>query len=568
MFRTGISKLMVVAILLQVAFFTVSAQVDSGALVISAVEKYSDGKSGEAAEILKKILSTDKENDAAWYYLGMCYAVQEDLDMAEDCFKSAMTIDPANFWYRYRLASVYALTSHEELTIDIYEKLLRDFPDKSDLYFDLVELYASQKEYTKAIDTIAEIEKVFGMTESLALYRFNLLIQMDRKEDAFRSLEEYNSKYSSPTVLSALADRYISEYKDSLALSHYNEALEMAPDYAPALIGKAEVLRMTRRYEEYFDVLGRYAACDESSQAKCSYLSALLKGVDPKFIKNFSRQIDGVMQATMDRHPSDSTVLTVAGFYYHSTGRPSLAKDMFRQNAEAYPESVSASAAYAEYLMFTQDWEGLVEEGLRAFDRFSNEVAFLELASVGEQRMGHYDAVVDLCDRIIDAAPADSSSTLRAWATMGDAYYEMGESEKSFKAYRKALKINPEYVYVLNNYAYCLSIKGKSMKKAYQMSRKTIEAEPDSPTYRDTFGWILYLLGKHEEAKTHFKHAILYGGKDSVVILDHYAEVLYALGEYDRAMVYWNKALLINNGEIEDLEERIEKRKSQIKKKK
>jgi tetratricopeptide (TPR) repeat protein len=108
-------------------------------------------------------------------------------------------------------------------------------------------------------------------------------------------------------------------------------------------------------------------------------------------------------------------------------------------------------------------------------------------------------------------------------------------------------------------------MEGRSLKKALAMSRKTIEAEPDNATYLDTYGWILYLLGKPEEAKSHFKHAMLYGGKESVVVLDHYAEVLFALGEYDRAMVYWNQALRKNNGDVPDLQERVDKRKNQIK---
>ena len=50
----------------------------------------------------------------------------------------------------------------------------------------------------------------------------------------------------------------------------------------------------------------------------------------------------------------------------------------------------------------------------------------------------------------------------------------------------------------------------------------------------------------------------------SARILDHYAEVLYALEEYDMAFVYWNLARQKNDGEIPDLEERIEARKKAI----
>lgn len=59
---------------------------------------------------------------------------------------------------------------------------------------------------------------------------------------------------------------------------------------------------------------------------------------------------------------------------------------------------------------------------------------------------------------------------------------------------------------------------------------------------------------------------MLYGGKDSPVILDHYAEVLYALGEYDLAFVYWTMAKQKNEGDIPGLDEKIEKRRNEIKK--
>jgi tetratricopeptide (TPR) repeat protein len=98
------------------------------------------------------------------------------------------------------------------------------------------------------------------------------------------------------------------------------------------------------------------------------------------------------------------------------------------------------------------------------------------------------------------------------------------------------------------------------------MSKKTIDAEPDNSTYLDTYAWILYLMGRPEEAKPFFKHAMLFGGKDSPVVLDHYAEVLFALKEYDMAFVYWNLAKQKNVDEIPDLDEKIERRREEVKK--
>ncbi len=536
-------------------------------MILSAVEMYNERNMDGAMAILKEVIAENPREDAAWYYLAQCAVAGNDLETAEQCYRMASEIDPGNFWYRYRLARLYSVTSRAELTIDMYEKLLNDFPDKSDLYFDMVELYSAQKEYDKALETLKEIETVFGMTESIAMYRFNLLRMLNRQEDAFQSLKDYNNEFSSPYVLTTLADYEMSMYNDSTALAYYNEALDLVPEYSPALLGKAETLRLTRKYDEYFDVLDRYiGSSDSPAAAKSDYLMAIVQRTDPKFLNSFRPMIDSVMTKALNIHQKDSMMLQTAAVYYYSTDRKEMAKKYFRENLEIWPESFNASANYVEFLMYAEEWEELSRAGREAFGRFPEETAFLEMASVGDYNLKAYDKVLEICSQVLETAPADSSKTLRAWSTMGDVYYTLGDSKKAYKAYDNALKVNPDYIYVLNNYAYYLSVEGKKLKKAYNMSKKTIEAEPDNATYLDTFGWILYLQGKPLEAKPFFKHAMLYGGKDSAVIMDHYAEVLYALGEYDLAMVYWNLALQKKDERIPELEEKIRQRKQDMKK--
>ncbi len=534
-------------------------------LIVSAVAKFNEGDAEGARAILVSILSEDASDDAAWYYLARTALSEGDLTEAEECLKKAVELDPGNYWYRYRLAGLYSVTHRQELTVDMYESLLEDFPKKSGLYLELVELYAAQGSYEKALETVKEVETVFGITEAIAVYRFNLLRTMNRQEEAYETLEEYNRKYSSPYVLATLADYEMSMYNDSTALAYYDEALDLAPDYSPALLGKAETLRMTRKYDEYFTVLDRYVMTSDSpASAKSDYLMAVLQRTDPKFVRNFRTQLDTIIDRTVRCHPSDSTVLQTAGVYYYSTDRKDLAGSHFRANAEAWPTSISASAGFVEFLMYAEQWENLSAEGRKAYERFPQETVFLEMASVGDYNLKEYHKVLEICNKVLEVAPNDSSSTLRAWSTKGDIYHQLGDNKKAYKAYDKALKINPDYVYVLNNYAYYLSVEGKKLGKAYAMSKKTIEAEPDNATYLDTFAWILYLQGKPLEAKPFFKHAMLYGGKDSPVILDHYAEVLYALKEYDMAFIYWNMASQKNNDDIPGLDAKIRERKKAI----
>ena len=534
-------------------------------LVVTGADLYSKGEYDSAKAVLMNVVENDPSNDAALYYLAMIAAHDNDKELAEMYFQAAAALDPGNFWYRYRLAKLYSLTDRQELAIDMYEKMLKDFPKEKDVYFELVEMYVAQHEYQKALDVIDEIDDVIGVTESLVMYRFNILRIMDRAEEAYESLKKYNSRYSSPYVLTTLADYEMSMYNDSTALAYYDEALSLVSDYAPALLGKAETLRITRRYDEYFSVLNEFLGGQGASiDDKTDYLMAVLKRTDPKFIRSFLSNLDEAVIKTVEAHPKDSLALQTAAIYFYSTERNDQAEVYFRENVQEYPESYGAAADYIEFLMYTDKWEALSREGRKAYERFPFETAFLEMASVGDYNLGDHDKVLEICEKVLEVAPRDSSKTLRAWSTIGDVYHELGDSKKSFKAYEKALKINPDYAYVLNNYAYFLCIEGRKLKKAEDMSYRAVQAEPDNANSLDTYGWILYMRGKFEEAKLQFKKAMIYGGKDSAVILDHYAEVLYALKEYDVAFIYWNMALQKNDGDVPGLKEKILERKREI----
>ena len=521
--------------------------------IIDAVSDFDAGRYAEAKERLETLVAVDPDNDAAYYYLGMTALMQNDLELAETGFETAVQLDSSNFWYRHRLAGVYAMTDRKELTVEIYNGLLKDFPKKSDLYYSLIELYLSMGRMEDALSTLDQIDTVFGRSDVSVMTRFDILRRLGRMEEAYQ-------------VLAMLGDYRMSMYEDSTALAYYDEALDIAPDYAPALLGKAEVFRITRRYEDYFRTIDVFIKDkDIPAEGKCDYLKALVQHSDPNFLTRFQPSLDSVMTSFRSVHPGDSLVTALAGIYYYGTGRMDKAKDCFRENVEQWPESLGAAATYAEALMYMGEWEELSAYTKDAYGRFPDELAFLEMSTQADYNLKAYDDVIATCSRIISVAPDDSARVLTAYTTLGDIYYHLGEKAKAYRSYDEALKVNPEYLTVLNNYAYFLSLDGRKLKKAYSMSRITVEKEPDNATYLDTFGWILYLQGRSEEAKPYFKHAMLYGGKESAVTMDHYAEVLFDLKEYSLAFVYWNQALAKDTeGEIPGLEEKIRQRKAEM----
>lgn len=519
------------------------AQRNVESLLIDAVQDYESGNYQNAVARLSAVETLAPDNDAACYYLGLCYHFLGQDDEAEKQLEQAVRLDSMNYWYRDRLAAVYSVNDKMDKAIATYEDLLKDYPKKTEIHYSLVNLYAQQDDLEKVLGTLDSIEAVVGKDESTVLARYDILVRMDKAEEALAVLEAFNEEYSSPQILCMMGDARLTEYKDTLALGYYEESLSLEPEYTPAVLGKAEVYRLRRDYGRFFGTLKGFASSSVTpSQVKSRYLSQLTMAMDAHFAQTYQPQLDSLMDTCLATHPADSSILVTAGTYYFRSERKDKAKEIFKRNSELFPDSFDAAALYIQSLNFSEDWEGLAAASEEAFSRFPDEPAFLEMVLGAHYNMGDMSAVIADASRMIAEFPSDTATVLSSLSTVGDMYYQLGDMKSAFKHYNKALKLNPDYAPVLNNYAYYLSLLGKRLNKAYAMSKKTVEQEPDNATYLDTFAWILHLQGKDLEAKSFFKHAMLYGGKDSSTILEHFAEVLKSLGEDDLARVYFDQA--------------------------
>ena len=531
-----VSALAFLALLLPLRAQTVESN------LVDAVSLYSNGQYAQARRLLQTLSVAAPENDAVWYYLAQTQLRQNDTDGAGASLEKAVALDSTNFWYRRTLARLYLAQGKQSQGRALYESLVKDFPGKLSLPYELLEVYLSQKEFDKALGALEEIESQRGASEEVATTRHDIYQAMGRPDLAVEALEQFNRDFSSPRVLSMLGDSYLADFKDSLARARYTEALELDSSYIPATLGMSEVYRRGRQFREYFNTLRPFfSSPDIPAQSKSMYLGNITRSIDPKVVQAQRAGFDSLAVLAVEHSPADSTLYTTVGSYFFTTGRREEAENYFYLASKAFPESVSLRATYIQVLSLQGKWEAMRDASLEAFGQFS-ELGFMDYANMANYQLEDYDAIIGNCRHLIKNYPKDSKVQLASWSQLGDAYHSKGNSKEAFKAYDKALKIDPLYAPVLNNYAYYLSLEGRKLKKAYTMSKKTIEAEPDNATYLDTFGWILHLQGKDLEAKPFFKHAMLYGGKESPVMLQHYAEVLKALGEDDSAEVYLNMA--------------------------
>ena len=108
--------------------------------------------------------------------------------------------------------------------VDIYEGLIKLYPDKPELLFEMANAYADNGELEKAISQLDELEKSVGVSESLALNKFRLYSMLDNKEKAFQEIEHIIKQNPDDIrYLILMGDLYMDDNQVDNALNYYDQ---------------------------------------------------------------------------------------------------------------------------------------------------------------------------------------------------------------------------------------------------------------------------------------------------------------------------------------------------------
>lgn len=516
---------------------------DKSYWLLQGMHEYNNKNFAQAQQAFMKVLENEPNNGAAYYYLSNIALANNDITSAEVFITKGVEYDSTNFWYSTLLAKIYTATNKLNEAASIYEKMLAMYPKKTELYYSLANIYLAQKDTEKAHGTLDKIEQVSGKSENTSITRFNLYRMSDDWETAIKVLELDSKKVTSPRIEAILGDMYSNQRKDSLAIHHYNKALSMNPDYIPATLGQAEHFLRRSDYAGFFSKIAPVISNPAvEGKWKTEYFQQLFE--IPDFVQKCMPQMDILIENMTNVHPSDTLVNELASAYFAQTGNKDKCMEILKEFISDNPQDKKAKVRYLSYLYYNRQWEELENEAAIELANTPDSYESLELLGLAQYNMEKYNEAIETYSKInrLAARDKDTSAQVSTFSTIGDLYHTVGNKKMAYANYKKALRINPNYNPVLNNYAYYLALENKNLKQACKMSKKTIETEPDNATYLDTYAWILHLLGKDEQAKAHLKHAMLYGGTEDKDILLHYAEILDSLGDKDLAKIYREQA--------------------------
>ena len=534
--------------------------IDVNHYFISANKEKLLGNTEDAIRLFKKCLQLDPDNAAAAYELSIIALNSNDFQNAELYSRKAYTLDPDNEWYAVLFVESLQRNKKAGEAIKVYQKLIKNLPERIDIYYDFADCYLRMNKPVEAIEIYNELEKKTGINEELSLQKEKIYVRMGKLDKA---VEEINKLIATAPeeakYYGILAELYAANNMDKEAVETYQKALKIDDENPYINLSFSEYYRQKRDYPKGFIYLEKAfnsEALDIDSKVKIllSYYVVSEKSEELK------TQSLALAELIIKAHPKDAKAYSVAGDFYYRDKKLEKAKECFTKAVEF---DKSKYVIWNQLLIIEselQQFPEMIKHGKEAVELFPNEpTVYLLLGIAYLQEKNPAEALVVLNqgkNMIID----NKALSGQFYANIGDAYYRTKQMDKSDEAYEEALKINPNDTYVLNNYAYYLSLRNEKLDKAEEMSKKSNEIERDNPSYNDTYAWILYGLGKYEDAKLWLEKAIANGAANNAVILEHLGDVEYKLKNSELAIDYWIKAKKAGTGS-DNLERKINEKK-------
>ena len=521
-----------------------AAQINVGnnGMLINAKKEAIIGNMKGAQELFRQYVDRYPQDPVGFFELARIESEMRNYSEALRLSREAARLDPDNIWYAMMQAEMAVSTSHAAEAIGIYEKIIEKYSGNVDYLYQLAALYIQEEKFDKAIKILDKVEEAAGVSEEVAIQKQKIYLHLNDLDGAEQEVLKLIATYpGDPRYYSILAEFYLANDMKDKALDTYQKIKEMDPDNAYIHMSLADYYRKAGEKEKAFEELKLgFANPNLDVDSKVSILLSFY--TVNQIYNDLKDEAFELAKILADTHPKDPKVYSIYG-------------DLLLQDKK-YPEARESflrvlsidSSRYAVWEQVLQldlqlnELDHLLSASKRAAELFPEQpVPFLFLGLAHLQKKNNEPALrafASGANLVID----NNELLAQFYMYQGDALHGMQNDAEAFQAYERSLKLNPENSYVLNNYAYYLSVKGSELDKAEKMSKKAVEMDPKNGSFLDTYGWVLFKKGDYAGAAEWILKAIGAEEAPSAEVLEHYGDALFKLGKETEALEYWQKA--------------------------
>ena len=524
---------------------------------IQGLEAFENEEFDLATTLLLQAYEQLRGQSGISFALADVYFQQDDLPNAALYGKEAVNMEPANKWYRLKLAEIYRSAGQNQATLDELITLLEYHPND---YTTLFMLADTQKEYGQFIQsnkTLDNISQLTGPNPVVLLRKFQNYEALGDTESALEQLELLNE--TEPENLNTL--NLLGEYlnragRKSEAKKYLNEALYRNSRDPQTLINLAGIYIDEQQWDSAGTMLGNFVSDPIIEPEQKLMIAQFMYARQQNSPSNIQLRIETarILDLYTESSPEYGPAFTLAGQFYSLSGNTEKALENLAKANELLPEDDIAWRQRMQLLLGENRHKEAIAVGLEA-DKNAPEDAFIQFFLGSAYLLdGNYPEAITWLEQA-SRAPARRPFKSIIYSSLGDAYSTLENFEDSDRVYELAIRYDSDNHNAMNNYAYSLSVREVNLERAKELALKAIEMDEENPAYLDTVGWVYFKLGDYDRARRFIKASLDTGANDAEV-MEHLGDVYEKLDNLQEAKKWWKQALETDSTRVH-LQEKI-----------
>ena len=489
----------------------------------------------------EEALKAFPEDHASMFELSMLYSKKGLQEKGFEMIKNAVELDKKNKWYKIRLAEFYKQNYDYESFVNIYDELLETEPNNLEYLEVYIDALIELGRYEQMVEKLDVFEDNIGVSEYISMMKIETYNLLNKKEKVIEEMEKLSKAFPYETrYMSMLAETYMQSGRDKEAYNLYLKIKDLNPEDPYINTSLLEYYQKQGEIDKAFNefiLTIKNKNLDYNTKAQIYEYWFDQKKEDDNTVKE--AEIAG--QAFIEAHPDKELGYYVIGTVHYNNEDYVKAQKYY---LDAIARDSSSFMSWYQVVftdMELNDVNSLYEHTLKAQRFYPEQPLFHLFNGIALIEMEQLNKAIKVLEKGRFMS-ADKKLTANFDTYIADIYYELGDREKMYRQYDRVLKNDPENVYVLNNYAYFLSVDNVRLEDALRMSAITIEKEPKNVTFLDTYAWVLYKLGRYKEAKKWMEKVFIYDKNANGTNYEHYGDILYKLGDVSHAVQNWKKA--------------------------
>ncbi len=511
-------------------------------LLIDAKKEAITGNSKAAMDLFRQYTNRFPDDPVGFFELSRLEAGQKNFTEAARLCRIAYKLDPDNRWYALYLAELCQANLQYDEAIEIYQKILDRDPGNLDYLFQLASLYLEVEKFEEAIVIYDQIDQKAGVTEEISLQKQRIYLHLNDTKGAEREiLKLIASNPAEPRYYSILAEFYLANNMPDKALETYLKVAAMDPDNAYIHMSLADYYRKTGNREKAYEELKLgFANPNLDVDTKVNILLSFY--TVNQLYNDLKDEAFTLSKILMETHPRDPKVFSIYGDLLVQDNKFSEGRDAFLQVLALDSSRYAVWEQLLQLDLRLMDYGQLLSHGKRSIELFPDQPLPFLFTGLARLQLKEYEPAIKVLASGANLVADNNELLAEFYMYQADALHALKRDAEAFQGYERSLKLKEDNAYVLNNYAYYLSLDGNELDKAERMAKKAVTIEPENASFQDTYGWVLFKLKRYREAAEWILKAVTSREAPSAEVLEHYGDVLFHLDDIPGALEYWGRA--------------------------